>query len=248
MMGAVTLKIHNPTQADNIVVGTAEAGAVRLRGQVMSSGHRPLFYKWYSNLFSVQQGIIGTALDFQAAFKVGSHVVLFTAKDVPGDGKDDLPGVQDSGMTGGAPPDAPAPCLVHVFMARMLNPPPASISRNASLTLEAEAPSQWGVPTLTTNPPGPPYTVNADYHRHNRIQFTWLFRLGSAEITRRTPTPAQMTFDQKGDGTPFVRYVWPGPLPAALVAGNSYTLVLRVEDRNNPALGDEATRAVTITN
>lgn len=244
-MSEVKLKIIEPAQAESSRVGSAQANAVQLRGQVLSSGHRPLFFKWYSNLKGDTEGVVGTTQNVTAALKVGSHVVMFTAKDIQGDTPANLQAVQDSGMTGGAPPDAPAPCLIHVYLARMLTPLPTGATptlSKANSTLEAEAPSQWGKSNVT--PPAPPYVLNLDYHRTNRVRYRWVFRSGTTQVGELIPQ--QLTFDIKGDGTPFVRYQ--GALPGALVVGTTYTLALRVEDKNNPTVGDEVSRPVTIGN
>jgi hypothetical protein len=110
--------------------------------------------------------------------------------------------------------------------------------------LEAEAPSQWGKSSVT--PPRAPYTLSADYHRTNRLRYRWVFRSGTTQVGELIPPPQQLIFDIKPDGTPFVRYQ--GTLPGALVVGTTYTLALRVEDKNNPVVGDEVSRSVTIAN
>ena len=124
-MSVIQLRIIEPQN------GTAFPGvsSVHLRGSLESSGHHPLFYKWYSSLNAPidpantalnQPG--DNPLDFAATLKLGSHVITFTAKDTPSDSQADLRSAQDMGMAGRHLPPPAVPCVIHVLLANMVAP------------------------------------------------------------------------------------------------------------------------------
>lgn len=252
-MSVVNLAILEPQHQAKLTGVTK----VRLRGNVLSTGHRPLFFKWYSSLNipsdpnnpalkDLTNNPPQNPLDFETSLKVGSHVLTFTAKDVPSDSLNNLKTAQDAGMAGGPPPAAKTPCLIHLFLASMIAPnpiaPTPTLSKASSL-LEAEAPVQWGRKKEGINI----YEPNPDYHQINQIRYRWRFTpLGtpagrpSADLV---PTGEQLTFDPTG-AVPLVRYQ--GALPGVLAIGN-YTLTLRVEDIKDSSVGHEISRNVVIT-
>jgi hypothetical protein len=230
-MSVVNLRIIEP-ENDRNYIGT---GNVRLRGEVLSSGHGTLFFKWYSNLV---QTPLGDSLDFTTTLppaSVGSQVVILSAKDVVGDSAADLQNVQHAGMAGGPPDIAPAPCLIHVLLADMREPstagPPPILSK-ANATLSAQAPSQW---------------QNDQFQAVNQVQYLWRFEPSGSPAGRAAadfvPPLASLAFDGSG-AVPVLRYR--GPLPAALGTGN-YVLTLRVRKMNDPAVGHNVSRNIVLT-
>jgi hypothetical protein len=148
-MPSIELEILEPQHNATLVGGVL----ARLRGRVVTLSPPPLFFKWYSSL-NVPSDVSKVALnfaddqalDFTTPLGVGSHVLIFTAKDVRGDALADLQAVQSAGMTGG-PLVAPKPCIIHRFLATMKTPDPAGPVPNlskASAILEALAPAKWG--------------------------------------------------------------------------------------------------------
>jgi hypothetical protein len=260
-MSTVTLAILNPAH-NALIVGPAAAAAVQLQGQVTDSAPATLFYKWYDSLYS-PAGISSAAdapkaalnfpnhgpaaLNFPvpASLAIGSHTITLTAKDVEGDSLAEVESVQEAGMAGGPAADNVAsPCVIHVLVATMLAPAisgPVPTLGKAGSTLEAQAPLKWS---------------DANYQAVNRVRFRWRFEPpgGGAPVAGLPPLAAgeaaiaqfqqQLHFGPPDGGhlVPFVRYQ--GPLPAELVVGNSYRLVLRVEDTNPPHTGHEVSRLV----
>jgi hypothetical protein len=264
-MGVVKLSIVEPQHGQSFQ--GAEASNVRLRGELRSSGHGTLYYRWYSSLAGALNGASDSPFDLMKPLAVGSHVLTFTTKDVQGDGLDDIQAVQDAGMAGGPPkPGVEAPCVAHVFVATMVEPPDletasTTLNRDGGGSLTAVAPSQWGTKHTTTGT----YERNPDYHEVNKIRYRWRFqpsgppedRAGGELVFKPSGLPEdrpgelvlneeQMVFGPGAtDNDPMVvRYQ--GRLPSGLGVGN-YTLTLRVEDRDEPTKGHEVSRVVVLT-
>ena len=258
-MSLVQLEILEP-QHDARFSGSAN---VRLRGRVVSIGHPPLFFKWYSGLrapqnvndvalnqspdnpldFTVPTGIADNPPALPRVLQVGSNILTFTAKDVAGDALNDLTAVQNAGMAGG-PLAAESPCIIHVFLANILFPSAGATLSKASSTLTAQAPVKWGKKIAG----GSSYELDPEYHAINRIQYRWLFAPSGPPAGRRSaefiPTPAQLTFTP--DPAP-ARVQYQGTLPANLNLGN-YILTLRVEDMNDNTMGHQVSRNIIFTN
>lgn len=236
-MSAVTLKISDPPLNDQNYVGTRNA---HLRGELVSSGHGTLFFKWYSSL---AESPLGAALDFTATLPVGSQVLIFSAKDQSGESPAELKNVLHAGMAGGPPltppPEGYNPCLIHVIVAEMREPAAngASLSK-ANSKLIALAPSQWGKPEYQ--------------NAVNQLQYRWLFAPVPADGRNSAEIKTGLIFDEPGKppndaagAVPRLRFE--GPLPTNLGIGN-YTLKLRVERKDNPNIGHEVSRNVVLIN
>jgi hypothetical protein len=234
-MAVVNLRIDEPAHNSDRF-GPA---ATHLLGTVLSSGHPPLTFKWYSSLVpppggSTDASIPGSnSLDFtipSPGLPVGSQVITFSAKDVAADTPAALAAVQNAGMAGGpVAPANPAPCVIHVYIATILLPGSGATLSKASATLRATAPRRWN---------------EAEYQQLNTLQFRWRFTpsgLPPRNSADLVPTLAQLAFDANAQTV-----TYSGPLPAILGTGN-YTLTLRVEKISNPALGHEVSRAVVLT-
>ena len=237
-MSIVKLAILSPQHGATFV----DAPRVRLRGGVLSSGHPPLFFTWYSSLNTPPPdaptdvalkdsggGAPADPLDFETVLRVGSHVLTLAAKDVPGDTLADIAAVQDAGMAGG-PEAAEQPCIVHVLIATMVEPAAdgETLSRAGS-TLAAEAPVHWDAD---------------DYQAVNQVRYRWRFEPAPPVDGRPPVTLAPAAGELAFDATvtpPLVRC----PLPGDLAPGN-YTLVLRVESAADAAQGHEAARQVHV--
>jgi hypothetical protein len=233
-MGVINLAILEPINGASFV----GSGSVRLRGQVLSSGHPPLFFKWYSSLVApippstdASIPLPGGAdpLDFTPPLPLGSQVLTLAAKDQPGESEPELQRVADAGMAGGPPGTAPTPCLIHVLIANLREPAAAGAPLSkASGPLAAQAPPLW---------------PEATYQARNDLQFRWRFTPVGPPAGRATAefVPA-LVFDPSGS-PPVVRYT--GPLPAQLGTG-TYRLTLRVERISNTAVGHEVSRDVVL--
>lgn len=259
-MGRVALSILEPQNGQRFS-GNAQAANVRLRGGVPTTGHGPLFYRWYSGIDGELNDASATAVEIQKPLTVGSHVLTFTAKDVQGESPAAIKTVKDAGVAGGPPePGVDSPCVVHVFIAT--ESATSSTLSKAGATLTAVAPKQWGKPIdfkdLTKG-----YVLNTDYHgdaaakkvRINKIRYRWRFqpsglpegRLGGDLV----PTVDKLAFLKDPDGGSRMVVRYSGPLPASLSTG-SHTLTLRVEElvenQSGPTFGDEtAPRDVMLT-
>ena len=238
-MAVVTLQILAPPHGSDF----AGSGAVRLRGAVLSSGHPPLFFKWYSSLVpppaptskdaSIPLPAGANVMDFTpaAGLPLGSQVITFSAKDVAGESPSELQSVLNAGMAGGPAAAAnPAPCVIHVYLASIAAPAAGAILSKAAATLAASAPRGWD---------------QAEYQQINALRFRWKFTPSGAPAGRASadlvPTLAQLAFNPQQQ-----RVTYSGALPGALGTGN-YNLTLRVEKISSPTIGHEATRAVVLT-
>lgn len=270
-MGKVALTILEPQDGQRFTESVLEnnvwVAKVRLRGGVPPPGHGQLYYRWYSGIEDALNAASSTAAEIDASLTVGSHVLTFSAKDVPGESLEAIQTVKEAGMAGGpprggGPPDAKdPPCVVHVYIATIVAPAEkASLSKGDS-TLIAVAPKQWGRP-VDFDDLDKGYEPNPDYHgddaqqkvRINKIRYRWRFRPSGAPEGRPArdlvPSVGQLTFLEypAESGQMVVRYR--GALPAELGTG-AYTLALRVEEldegQGGPTFGVEtAPREVTL--
>lgn len=254
-MGIVTLKIDEPQHGQR-VRGTAEA--VRLRGRILSTGHGTLYYRWYSGLEGELNAPSDVLPNLPLPPKVGSHVLTLTAKDRSGDAPEDIQAVREAGMAGGPPEDGvEAPCVVHVFIAEIVEPSPgtttATLPRSNS-TLSAVAPKQWGK-FVDPHDTKKGYMRNDAYHEVNRIRYRWRFQPSGWPDDRSSGdlvlSKEELSFGPRSEDSDVMIVRYNGPLPAGLDTGN-YTLTLRVEElvegQSAPTFGDETLpRTVVLT-
>jgi hypothetical protein len=263
-LNRIELSILEPVHGQIFVAAAATTVSVPLRGEIVattSPNPEALFRKWYSSLADEP---VGTADQTTAHLMVGSHTITYSVMDKNDDG---VPlsqlealykSVEHIGAAGGPPDPPPAdekPCVVHVLAANIVTPsdppgPPNPTLSKVNATLEAQAPLQWGkyvanAPSFEERDPA--------YHKVNKVRYRWFF-------TRLNPAGLRIELDVQGgnamtliqprndppkvDPPPRLRYV--GPLPAALVVNQQYTLTLRVEHADFPDQGHEMSRTVTI--
>ena len=165
--GRVELTITEPIHDTVVRIGTP----VSLRG--VGPAPEPgggLHYRWWSSLPTspaptlpdppgVDDFPIAKALVAETRLSIGSHVLTLSAKDRPGDDEAALEQVRHVGMTGGAPPGAEAPCVVHVVGATLLLPPGGIVSRSVGVAAVA-----------------PPIWAEATYQKVNALVYRWTFR------------------------------------------------------------------------
>lgn len=248
----ISLAIQEPPNgATFVAAGTATTVGVTLRGAIVATSFpdpAALHRTWYSSL----QGDVGRADVVSATLAVGSHILTYTAKDkddatVPQNQLADLyRSVEHMGAAGGPPNPPPAsgpPCVVHVFVANMVAPAPATTTLSvAAPVLEAQAPIQWAqFPDFLQPDPV--------YQAVNRVRYRWIFRRVSpagGPIELNTQNGAALRLLPSDGTVPVSRLRYTGTLPGTLVVGQAYTVTLRVEDLQNSAVGHEVTRTVTV--
>jgi hypothetical protein len=260
-MASVELHITNPAQPNAILLGPGQA-ALTLRGTTTHPNPSSLFFKWYSSLYNPpgiaepedapkaamnfpNHGV--SALNFSTTLALGSHVLSLTAKDIEGESLADAQRVTQAGMAGGPPsPGVAEPRVVHVFLAKLLTPSPSGTVpelSKAGTTIEVEAPLKWEMD---------------EYKTLNRLRYIFRFdptgggtpvagipALGSTD-EQIAQFQSTLTFHipDAGHTVTYLRYS--GNLPAALVVGDQYRLVVRVEDKQSPHSGHETFRIVRI--
>lgn len=240
-MGRVPLAILKPTH------GTAvDAGAVlALRGEAAAPAGTALQYRWWSTLPleptepprpdpgvppDLDLVAIATGLQADVRLTPGSHVLTLSAKDQVRDDPEALRQVETAGTTGGAPPRAEAPCVVHVAGAVLLLPADRRVSR--AVGAAAVAPPLWAEP---------------DYQTLNELRYRWTFRpAGGGPDVVVDPEPDALVFAPHTEQPrPFLP---PPPLPPRVSTGplgvglGAHTLVLTVT-----ALGASAETSAPIT-
>jgi hypothetical protein len=228
-MSALSLQIIQPANGTGLV-GSA---AVIMKGS-LSGDATGLFFKWFSSLNSAATASnpeLNTA-DHSAAIlnwtaplaEFGSHVIVLAATDRDGIDLPSVNAVTRSAMGGGAPPAAPAPCVVHRLVAEIRTPATdgQSLSK-ASATLEFLAPLRWA--KEDPSHPGT-WVADPDYQKVNGVGLKLNLAPGGP------PDPAHnadITLDLAS--VPFFRaddktwFRMTGALPANLGTGN-YTLTL----------------------
>ena len=250
-MSAVELTIAEPQNGAVFFEGETQ---VRMVGQV---GELPaelvgvgLFYRWYSSLFPSQKdrysinvnALSDPAAPFDAPLGVGSHVISLAASDQDQETESAQNATRHGGVTGGS--QGEKQCVIHLFRATLVTPQPNAALNRTSTTLEldAEAPLQWWRTKPGTTDV---YELNPDYHEINRISYRWLFEPNPADGRAAADLiPSVETLTRPSGTASRVRYA--GPLPSGLGTGN-YTLTLRVEDKDDPDVGHQTSRAVILT-
>jgi hypothetical protein len=255
-MAAVELEIQDPTHEERFVpAGTASNDTRRLpvafRGAVSVDEPKPsdegdptLFFKWYSTLHAPPPdddqdpgkyplnplpdiGDAEQVSHFERNLGLGTHVLTFTAKDRPGDSRDDLVAVEHAGMTGGAEGDHA--CVITVLAAQILEAPRVkTTSGQREVVLVGRAPARWA--KNTGNDDEPAYELDDDYHGHNTVGYRWmLIPEDETDPAEWNPQPHDeaLVFDIDRDGQPLLRFT--ADLPDGLSAGRC-RVVLRVKD------------------
>ena len=145
-MSTLSLTIVQPVH--NSVFNDADAN-VPLQAN-LSGSSVGLYFKWYSSLNSAATAEkpelngdhSSAALNMTAPLQAfGSHVITLAAADQEGADMGSIAAITRSGMAGGAPPAAAAPCVIHRLKAQIRMPASngQSLSR-ANSTLEVLAP------------------------------------------------------------------------------------------------------------
>ncbi|WP_157270357.1 hypothetical protein [Azohydromonas aeria] len=170
-MSGITLAITQPAH------GSGLDGPVALRGTA-TGNVAGLFFKWYSplnpaatqahpeiNIADHGPNCLNGTVSALAEF--GTHALTLAATDRDGTALADIRAIRRSALAGGAPPAAPAPCVVHQLRGAAFRTPAADgqgLSR-ASATIEVLAPGVWARPGAA---PGS-WVANADYQALNGV-------------------------------------------------------------------------------
>lgn len=237
-MPPVPLTITAPAHGGAVVAGAP----VALRAEAVAPGGVVLQHRWWSTLPTdppaphpgdppdLDLVAIATGLEASVRLSPGSHVLTVSSKDQVGDDVDSLRAVQHAGTTGGAPPDAPAPCVLHVAGAGVLLPADGRVSR--ALGVAALAPPLWPEPA---------------YQALNALRYRWTFRPAAGADVVVEPPPQDLVFAPgTEEAQPFLP---PPPLPPRVSSGpltlppGAYALTLRVTAGD---AADEASRPVTV--
>jgi hypothetical protein len=242
-MSAPSLAIVQPKH------GAALTGAapVPLVGTV-SGDAAGLFFKWFSSLNAVaskDHPELNTAnhsaaiLNWSAPLaEFGSHAIVLAAADQDGNDLASVKAVKRSAMTGGAPPTAPAPCVVHRLVAEIRTPVANAPLSKGAATIEFLAPLRWA-----KQDPGnaASWIADADYQKINGI--TLDLRLAPVGAGQAADIPldlAELPFFRADDKTWFRRS---GSLPGNLGTGK-HTLTVSARAGGSVV---SAAREVTLT-
>ncbi len=166
-------------------------------------------------------------MPYSAPFGIGSQAITLAASDQQAQDTTAQNNTRHGGVAGGAL--GPKRCVIHVFRAVPRRPAAGQTLSKAASTLEADAPLHW---------------PDTQYQALNRLRYRWRFEPDPADgraTADIAPAADALAFEVAATG-PVVRYA--GPL-AGLDLG-SYTIRLRVEDVQNPAVGDMASVPVVI--
>jgi len=229
-MTALALRIVQPVHDTGYPPGPSIALQGSLTGD--SAG---LYLKWYSSLNSAASETQPelnadhslAILNWSAPLaEFGSHVIVLAATDQERTDLSAIKAVTRSAMSGGAPPAASAPCIVHRLVAQIRTPAAnGQVLSKAAATLEFLAPARWA-----RKDAGPPeaWVADSDYQRINGIAMRLrLVPVGPPDPAHSADIPltlATLPFIRADDKTWFR---WAGALPANLGNGN-HTLSLSV--------------------
>ena len=190
--------------------------ARRLAYRAIAAG---LFFKWFSSLnaaASKDHPELNTAnhsaaiLNWSAPLaEFGSHAIVLAAADQDGNDLASVKAVKRSAMAGGAPPAAPAPCVVHRLVAEIRTPAAnAQLSKGAAthripraIALGQAGPRQCGELDRRRGLPG-----------RQRDHLRSALSLPSERPIRRTPRTSRSTSPRSRSSAPTTR---PGSAAAA---------------------------------
>jgi hypothetical protein len=226
----LTLAIVSPAH------GSAITAPVALSATATGSA-AGMFFKWFSSLNAnatqAQPELnaanhSASALNFAGPVlsEFGSHAVVFAATDQDGIDSTSLKAVTRSALAGGAPPAAPAPCVVHQLSgAAFLNPATDGLTLSkASATIDVLAPGAWAKPDPAN---AANWIANGDYQAINGVALALRFEPnGPADPAHSADVPLALTslpFFRQNDKTWLRRS---GALPANLSTG-SYRVRLK---------------------
>lgn len=227
-MSDIVLTITQPAH------GSGLNGAVLLKGSA-SGDTAGLFLKWFSSLNALasQAHPELNTLDHSAAClagsvtalgEFGSHTVVLAATDQDGIDLPAIKAVTRAALAGGAPPAAPAPCVVHQVSGAVIRTPatnnlPLPLPKLSKLLpiIEIAAPGDWAKPDAKL---AGVWIDNLDYQTLNGVAL----RLNLAPVDAPTPAnSADIALDLRDLPTrpklPFFRaddktwLRWTGPLP-----------------------------------
>lgn len=249
MMIELALTILQPANDSAFNDGDA---MVTLQGELSGDGSG-LFFKWFSSLNSAASAghpelnsadHSAAILDWSTPLmEFGSHVITLAAADQDAIDLASIKAISRSAMTGGAPPAAPAPCVIHRLKAEIRTPAAdgQNLSR-ASSTLEVRAPLRMA----KEDPENPGVWVrDNDYLQINGIAMKFhLAPQGPADPAHTAEIPLDMRtmpFFRTDDET-WLRHS--GALPGNVQNGN-YVLSLIVSTGNKTAT---TTRNVVLIN
>lgn len=171
-MADLTLTITQPTH------GRGVSGPVALRGNA-GGDTAGLFFKWFSSLNAAatqshpeinnaDHSITALAGGVSALGEFGSHALVLAATDQDAITLAAIKAVKRSAMAGGAPPAAPAPCVVHQVAGALMRTPAAdglNLSKSAA-TIEFLAPGAWLKPDPAN---ASNWIANPDYQALNGL-------------------------------------------------------------------------------
>jgi hypothetical protein len=230
-MSDIALAITQPMHGSAITAPVALAGSA-------SGNTAGLFFKWFSSLnanATAAQPELNTAghtaasLNFAGPVlgEFGSHALLLSATDQEGIDLASIKAVKRSALAGGAPPAAPAPCVVHqVTGAQFLNPASDGLTLSkASASIDVLAPGAWLKPDPAH---AGQWMANPDYQAINGVQLSLRLEPDGAPAGRASAdlpplALSALPFFRQNDKT-WLRVA--GALPAALGTGN-YRLLLK---------------------
>lgn len=213
-----------------------------------------LFFKWFSSLNSNadQNNPELNSHDHSSAIlnwsaplmEFGTHIITLAATDQEGINQVSTEAVTRSAMAGGAPPAAPAPCVIHRLKAQIRTPASdwQNLSRGSS-TLEVLAP----LPLAKDDPENPGVWVrDSDYLEINGITMSLhLAPQGPADPAHTAEIPldlAMTEFFHDENDTIWLRHS--GTLPDNVQNGN-YVLSLIVSAGSKT---QTATKNVVLSN
>lgn len=252
-MSELSLSITQPLH------GSALTAPVALRATATGPA-AGLFFKWFSSLNSqatatnpqiqrvpapTDYGPAALNGTITALGEFGTHTVLLAATDQLGMDPVSINSVRRSGLAGGAPPEAPAPCVVHQLAGAALRLPAegGSLSK-AAASIEFLAPGPWAV----TSPLGSSnWVANPAYQGSNGV----VLALRLAPVA--APTPANSaTIAPAMASLPFFRDAdktwlrWTGTLPAQLGVGAHVLSLVASAGTGAGAASLTVTRNVTL--
>ena len=223
-MSGIALTITQPAH------GAAYSGAVALVGSA-TGDTAGLFFKWFSSLNAAATAehpelnaadhtaacLGGT---FSALAEFGSHVVVLAATDRDGIDKASIQAVRRSALAGGAPPAAPAPCVVHQVSGAAIHTPAANDLPlpKTGATVAVLTPGAWLMPDPDH---AGAWIANLKYQALNGVALRLRLAPDGASDPDHTaeipldPLPA-LPFFRDGDKT-WLR--WTGDLPGNLGTG-----------------------------
>lgn len=233
---------------------------VILRGGLVSLPEElrnvPLYYRWYSSLYSAsadeivnnsrfsinEDALQDPQSDYPVTVGIGTQAITLAVSDIQSEVLGEQQYANHVGVTGGIEGDAP--CIIHVFKAELKE---TTVITSQLIEIRVVGPALWSVWDSDENQ----FVFNTEYEKVNRIQYR--FVLSPADANNELPTvtlrpePNELVIDETEPDVILLyrRELSEDTIPTRIAPGK-YNLTLYLENKATDEVMDDASIEVNV--